>query len=409
MSTLVILMPRRDRASPPDGRTPQNFADAQPTEWPYALSRDGLGIDEEGLAAAGRLPAAERVVLVLHDDDVAWLPVRLPKVPASRMRDALAGALEDQILEETGAVHLAVAKSRAAGGGPQWAAAINKPWLTRRIEELRKAGVHVDAAVTSCEPGPSMAAHASLGDDGALVIAVSGPQGVVTWGAGAGGWKSRLAQGAAWSVEPAAAQALAALGLGPARLLRGSERALAAAAQGTDLLQFELAPELKASRAVRSLFALTADRRLRAAKAGLAVLVLVHLAGVNFHAWQAGQEVQRMRERAEQMLRASFPSVTTVIDPLAQMEREVRMLRLSAGQPEPADFDAWIDVIASVRAEQPEPLKSVRLDAQGMSFEASAWPAELMAPIQEHARRVGWRAVLEGSVLRVAPLTAPGQ
>lgn len=116
-----------------------------------------------------------------------------------------------------------------------------------------------------------------------------------------------------------------------------------------------------------------------------------------------------MRERAEQMLRASFPSVTTVIDPLAQMEREVRMLRLSAGQPEPADFDAWIDVIASVRAEQPEPLKSVRLDAQGMSFEASVWPAELMAPIQEHARRVGWRAVLEGSVLRVAPLTAPGQ
>ncbi|MFN5724214.1 MAG: type II secretion system protein GspL, partial [Betaproteobacteria bacterium] len=84
------------------------IAAVKDVEWRFVYSRDGLGIDREGMAAPAQLPRADRTVLVLQDEDVSWLQALLPKSAAKRLQPALVGALEDQLLEDAAVTHLAM-------------------------------------------------------------------------------------------------------------------------------------------------------------------------------------------------------------------------------------------------------------------------------------------------------------
>lgn len=397
MSVLAIVLPARARTASPGGPSA--------VEWRFVYSRDGLAIDGEGMAAPAQMPRADRTVLVVQDEDVSWLQALLPKSAAKRLQAALVGALEDQLLEDVSVTHLAVSRSGLHEDSPTWIAALHKPWVEHVLAELMAKGILADALVSLSEPEPDWTAHAKVMPDGQTVAVASGPQGVAIGPLAWAGWRSRLADLPYWTAEPAAAQSLSELGLANnrVRLLGVAARALKAAVSGTNLLQFDLAPQMRGSRALRSAWTTFKDRRYRAIHVGLVALLLIHIARLNVEAWQLGREVQQLQTRNEVVLRESFPSIKVVVDPLAQAERELHTLRRASGLPGPADLETWLDVAASAWAGQAPPITALRLDAQGLSLDAPQWPAASLQAMQDHARKLGWQARLEGSVLRLIP------
>src|SRR4051794_27730031 len=114
MSTLVLQLPerRRLRAGAADEA---GAAGARRREYSYATSDDGIELDAHGDAAAALLPKRSVVIAVVQEADVSWHRITLPKAPASRLRAALVGVLEEALLDDAEGVHLAVAPLAVAG------------------------------------------------------------------------------------------------------------------------------------------------------------------------------------------------------------------------------------------------------------------------------------------------------
>src|SRR5262245_2735225 len=110
MSILVVLLPARDRSGPADGE-PRDAA----TEYAYLLSADGLSVARQGRTTPALLPKADTVVAWVGPTDVSWHRITLPRAPASKLRAALVGLVEEQLLDDETSVHLAVAPQAAAG------------------------------------------------------------------------------------------------------------------------------------------------------------------------------------------------------------------------------------------------------------------------------------------------------
>jgi len=412
MSLLAILVPARSRSAhqaessfkPSIKPSAGSAAQAAP-EWRFVYSRDGQGIDREGTAPAERMPRADRTVLVVQDEDVSWLQATLPRSAARRLQAALVGALEDQLLEEAQSTHLAVSRDGLREDGPTWVAALHKPWVEQVLATLTGQGLLADALVGLSEPTPSRTAHAKLTPDGQAVAVVCGPQGVALGPLAWAGWRTRLSDLSPWTAEPEAAQACADLGLSDARvrLIGAGERALTAAASGSNLLQFDLAPRMRGSRAAVAAWSTFKDRRFRVIRVGLVALALIQIVGLNVSAWQADREIRQLQALTEAQLRESFPSIKVVVDPVAQAERELQSLRRIVGVPGPAELETWLDVASTAWTGQAAPIKALRLNAQGLSMDAPRWPAPSLEPIADHARRQGWQTRLDGSVLLVQP------
>jgi general secretion pathway protein L len=125
MSTLIVYLPPRPRLRAQGAAAPAAVASG---DYAYVTSPDGLEVGSHGRATAALLPKASTVVAVLPDVDVSWHRIVLPKAPASKLRAALTGVLEEELLADAEAVHLALAPG-AVGGQPTWVAAMERGWL----------------------------------------------------------------------------------------------------------------------------------------------------------------------------------------------------------------------------------------------------------------------------------------
>ena len=95
---------------------------------------------------------------MVGETDVSWHRITLPKAPASRLRAALVGVLEDALLDDAESVHLAVAPL-AVAGQPTWVAAVDRAWLQDELAALQKAGVFVDRVVPMAWPDEPPIGH----------------------------------------------------------------------------------------------------------------------------------------------------------------------------------------------------------------------------------------------------------
>ncbi len=99
MSVLAVSIPARPRLR---AGVAAPAAPTALTEFGYALSGDGLLIQREGRSAPALLPKADQVVAVLSAADVSWHRIVCPKAPPARLGAALAGVLEEALLEDAG-------------------------------------------------------------------------------------------------------------------------------------------------------------------------------------------------------------------------------------------------------------------------------------------------------------------
>ena len=141
MSTLIVQLPAQPRLSAQASEP--RLAPTEAAEWAYVLSTDGVHATRQGLCAPADLPRAQTTVAVLAPADVAWHRVTAPKAPAARLRAALAGLLEEALLDDDADLHLAIVEQRVVGGavvgatqrcsedvGHEHAASLAEPSLT---------------------------------------------------------------------------------------------------------------------------------------------------------------------------------------------------------------------------------------------------------------------------------------
>jgi general secretion pathway protein L len=95
------------------------------------------------------LPRADSVVLVLAESDVSWHHIDVPKAPAARLRAALSGVMEEALLDEEDATHLALGPGAVSPGGPGWVAVTHRPRLVAALAALEGSGQGVARVVSA--------------------------------------------------------------------------------------------------------------------------------------------------------------------------------------------------------------------------------------------------------------------
>ena len=422
MALLVILLPalRADAAA----------ASADPAgkaSLSWLLSEDGLTLSRQGESPPALCPKADSVVAVLPADSVAWHRPTAPRAPANRLRAALGGVLEEQLLADDEQVHLALAP-QVTPGAAVWVAALNKPGLQAQLAALAAAGLAVDRLVPALAPqlppeGTGAADHPPSGHffnardafgaeatwlalrdaDSALCLPLAG--GIAR--SLQARWSARNAQ---YSATPAAATA-AERWLGTAVAMSSqAEQALAAVRSPWNLLQFDLAPQRRASLALGKLGRRLLSPAWRPARLGLLALLLLQLAAINLMSWQQQSALTRLRGAMDALLRSSHPQVRAVLDAPLQMQRETAALRAAAGGPGPDDFEPMLGAAAAAWPSDQAPAAQLRFEPGRLNLSASGWQTPQIDALRQRLLTAGWALdSAEGRLLihRANPATRP--
>jgi len=378
MSILIIQLPARPRhVADADGG--ESSTPSGPREYAYVLSPDGLSLGRQGRCTAPMLPRADSVVAVMAPTDLSWHRITLPKAPASRLRAALAGMLEDAVLDDPEDLHLALSP-QAKVGQPCWVAACDHTWLTSQLMALEKAKLRVDRVVPGLAPDEPATAlfHEAQegvdpGSDGAagVMLSWSTTEGVATWPL-----TGTLAhvllpdplppQTRVLATPPVAAPAERWLGR-PVTVQTESEHLLLAARSLWNLLQFELTPRSKGVYAFNDQWRRLMGPQWRPARMGLAVLIVVQVLGLNLWAWHQERLLKTRKAEMAQLLKQAHPQVQVVVDPAAQMRRETDALRMLAGVPGDADLEAMLAAVVRAWPED-RTLGAFRYGSEGLAL-----------------------------------------
>lgn len=406
MSLLVVLIPPRRRLRARDPAGSDRAEAAVGTDYEYVTSPDGLALHRQGRSVASLLPTASTVIAVLADTDVSWHRITLPKAPAARLRAALDGVLEEHLLDDADAVHLALAP-QAVPGQKTWVAAVDRRWLRSELTALAKANVFVDRVAPMSWPDDPPIGHFSNAPGEAPGEASGPTQGVMlTWANVDGVVTLRLEGGLArallpanlpastrWTTSPAAASAAEAWLGTQVKVLPASHRALQAARSLWNLRQFDLARRTRGARALRDGVRQFFSPAWRPVRVGVVALLIVQVLGLNVWAWQQRGALQGKRASLLTLVKATFPGVSELDiarDVNAVVQRETTALRTIAGKPSDADLEPALQAAASAWPADRPPAENLRFEAGRLTLGASGWSAAQIEQFRSLLRPAGW-------------------
>jgi len=363
MSTLVITLPL---GSP-----------APATEYRYVLSADGRSVTRHASAPAALLPAPGRAgatVAVVPAQALSWHQVTLPAAvlgQPARLRAALEGLLEEQLLDEPQQLHFAL-QPGAQAASPAWVAVCDRDWLRQWLQALEAAGRPVGRVVPEFAPGAGAPLeYTVLGTPEQAHVAITGcgpqqalyllPAAALPAMAALLPQQSEEAPAPLYAEPAVAALAERLLGRSP-QLQGAAQRALAAAGSPWDLAQFDLASSAR-TRALRKAGSALGDflhaPAWRPARWALGLGLAAQVLGLNLWAWQDRQALAAKQASVRQVLTQTFPQVKVVVDAPLQMQREVDRLRRATGSLANTDLEP---LMASAAAALPGAKTPARLD-----------------------------------------------
>ena len=431
MTVLAIQLPSRDRLGARVGAHKAQPGLRLPAQWSFALSSDGRVATQVGQAAAALLPKADRTVLVLAEADVSWHLIDIPRAPAARLRAALAGVMEEALLDDDdGTLHFALSAD-AAPGRRGWVGVTDGRRLAAALAALEGAGLTIERVVPAAAPlpvgssGAATRGHFHVGGDveGATVaeddhpwLTLAHPDGVLCVRLSGGLARALLppelladsrvdlrvdsGPDGQWSASPAAASAAERLLGRPVPLLGEAERTLEAARCLIDLRQFDLAARHRGTRALSDAARRFLSADWRAVRIGVAALVLLQIVGLNAYAWQQRQALQTKRLAMDDLLKTAHPGVRVVLDAPVQMQRETDRLRAAAGRAGAADLEALLAAAAAAWPDGAGPTQTLRFEAGSLTLSAPGWAEPQVQQFRERIRGGGYGAdFAEGRVV----------
>ncbi len=384
----------------------------------WVRSVDGRMVLEHGSCAPALLPRDEDCVWVMPPSAVSWHRVILPKLAPSRLRAALDGLLEEQLLSDPAELHLAL----APGGQPGqtvWVAACRKAWLQTWLQTLESAQRPVNRIVAAQWPAqdPVHWVHEQDGQPWALSVGVTGvsclpldsfvrlpTQLTPELGGQAPGSET---DGARYLAEPAwVAQAEHVLDR-RVNLCARPEWLLRCTQADGNLAQFDLSLSNSVRRSQRLRRWLREGRsapQWRAARWGLGALLVVQLLGLNLWAWQDRQAIKAKEQMLGSILQSRFPEVSLVLDAPVQMQRELDRLRSASGALSQRDLETQLAALA-LATQEPLPITSIDYSAEGTRLALGADVSEPWPAWQAALARQGLQATLTDQILSLRPTT----
>jgi len=416
LSTLIVSLPPREPAVP--------LQEWQWPELPFTLVDKAGQVQRAGHAALALLPRANETRLIVAARDVLLLATTVPPLKGPKLRQALPNIVEDQLIQDPLGCHIAL-DPVALPDGRRVLAVVDRAWFRTICDAFAAAGHRRLSAVpaTRCLPAPREPAQAPLDapvdgeavkadaitiatapaarptavaavlglattvepalvEAGALPVAAGAPrlelaiargalgEGFAAPASRAAGTLAALAGGGDVELyelgEPGAEPRLASVGRTDGPLLPGAQPlpfdtfARRALAERFDLCQFEF--ESQPWRFDRATM-----KRLRVPIALVAATLGVAVIGMNLHWWKLSRERDALSAQITETLLSAFPKTTTVLDPPAQMQRQLDQLRLAAGELSPNDFLAL---------------------SSGLSRSMGALPLNGIASLDYHDRRL---------------------
>lgn len=411
-STLLILLPPRPhlgRAAHSDA-PPRAGQGAEPMEFEYLLSPDGQGVSSQGRARAADLPAAASCVAVVPDGELSWHAVTLPKAARGKLQAALAGMLEEQLLEDPEQLHFAVSEAPDAEGR-SWVCACHKAWLIEPLQALEQAGRPVERVLPMSWPAEGARAHVldrqgdADADDHALSLVLSDARGVSLLpmdGPLARQLLGPALSELAWTASPDAVKA-AERWLGqPVHVMSGSQRALQALQGPWNLRQFDLQPRTRGLQAVRQWGRQLMSPAWRPARLGLVALLLVQVLGLNVMAWQQKRQLTQAQGEMSQLLMSTFPATRVVHDAPLQMQRAADALRARAGQIGEQDFEALLSAAATAWPADLPPAEALRYEEGKLAFPSGSWSPAQIETFKRQLASEGWTLENQNGQLQIS-------
>lgn len=407
MSVLALLLPPRERLSARSGSSETSGAALRlPGEWSFAFSTDGRSVTQQGQAALALLPRATSVVLVLAEPDVSWHRVDVPRAPAARLRAALLGVMEESLLEDDEQLHFALGHD-AVPGQSGWVAVTHRPRLAAALATLEGAGLDIERVVAACPPqDPPNPARGHFhgveaGSDSAPWLTLARPDGVAHLRLqGALARALQAEDGTRWTATPGAAAAAERWVGGAVTLMTDAERALEATKQPGNLRQFDLAARHRGTRALRDVAKRFLSTEWRPVRWGVAALLLLQLVGLSAYAWKQERALAARRVAMSDLLKQAHPGVRAVLDAPLQMQRETERLRVAAGRPGDADFEALLGAAAAAWPDGQGPVQSLRFEAGKLSLMAPGFGEPQMVQLRDRLKGSGYAVELaEGRVV----------
>jgi general secretion pathway protein L len=354
LNTLYIRLPSKAAA---DASVQVNPA------CPFALAADNGAIKREGVATLANLGEAireaRRVVMLLAAGDVTLLQVKIPPLSGSRLKAALPGLIEDQLMADPS--DCVIVAGGTSVDGLRTVAVVQRNWLEHLATTLYAAGARQLTALPAqlCLPYEDGAVAASaIEHDVTTDVAIRlSPQ-----------------HGIGLSIVPER----------PGTAANDVIQTLRAIVPGTPIALYVSQSEVSAYRSAIE----TADARMtvfnsdwtlwiinaRSASLNLmsglvlasrssqtwrawrwplrlaAAIVVVNLVALNVEWWRAKREADTLRTSMIQTYKTLYPNETAIIDPIVQIRRKITAAQRASGQAAPDDFtalvsafgDAWI-------------------------------------------------------------------
>ena len=418
MSTLIVLLPVQPRLS----ARPAEAAPPAPTaELDFVFSSDGRQVSQQGRGAPAAWPAAQTLVAVVAPADIAWHRITAPKAPAARLRLALAGMLEEVLLDDESLLHLAVAPGMKAGE-PVWVACVAKGRLAAQIEAIEVAGRTVDRVVPAWAPDDAPAGHVfrPARDDGAddpgPWLAWRDAEGPVCLPASNDACRVLLSKvppdmPVRWTATPDSADDAARLAGTTVAAVSPADFAWSALRGDWNLRQFDLAPRRRGSRAAAEVWRhFLHDTAWRPVRLGLLLLVGANLVGANVWAWQQRQALTRQKQTSVQLLQATFPNVRAVRDAPVQMQKEVDLLRVAAGRPGETDLEPMLQAADTAWPPSRAPADSLKFEPGRLTIGSAGWSPPEVDGFRARLRPLGFDVEAVPGRLTLSPyVPKPGE
>lgn len=417
MSTLLLFLPPRSRlralsrAAPAAADSPRA---AGLREYDYVLTSDGRQISGEGRAAASALPAADSVIAVVAESDISWRCVELPRA-GRQMRAALAGKLEELVLDDPEALHFAL-EPDAAGGDTAWVAITSRPWLAEHLAQLDAAHVFVERVAPLSWPDELPRGHffeaQAAGDDG-VVLRWSHADGTATLPLQGSLARQLFPPGlvheAQWTATPGVATR-AERWLGTTVTVQTpGQRALAVIDSAWNLRQFDLAPRARGARALRLLGRGLMRKPWQPVRYGVAALAVVQLLGVNLWAWHQNRELAARREAITTTLTTAFPQVRAILDAPVQMQKQLELMRAAAGAVGEQDLEALLAAAATAWPADRPPTDALAFEPGRLTVSAQGWNPPQIDNFRTQLQSEGWQLDASEGKLTISRPSAAGR
>lgn len=386
------------------------------TEFPYAVSSDRRSVASHGSAPAALLPqptgAGAEVVAIVPAAALSWHQVELPKgttASSARLRAVLEGLLEDRLLDEPDGLHFAL-QPRPPATGPAWVAVCDRAWLRSAVQVLESAGRPAGRIVPEFAPEGAPALYA-IGEPEDASLVLAGAEGVISLPLASASLAllPSLPQEAPRVAEPAVAALAEQVLQQKLELQLAPSRWLQAAQSGWDLAQFDFASSNRA-RAMKKLAGgwteILRAPQWRPARWAAAVLVAVNLLGLNAWAWKERSALDAKRAAVRGAFTQAFPNVKTVIDPAAQMERELAALRQVTGGSSGRDLESMLAALTTV-APPGRNISSLEYSGSELRVRGLASNPDDARPIVNGLKSLGYAVTLQGDTLAVRQEAAP--